>query len=57
MSVNVQTVPKPGACITDNVEDGNGPEQLVWIIPALFCATKYMNDARCQEGDRIQVNS
>lgn len=46
ISITVQTFIKGKVRILDMVVDRNGTEQTVWKVPAPFCATKYVNDAR-----------
>lgn len=55
MAVTVQTFTKWATQIPDKVTVGSRVERTAWIVPAPFCATRYVNDARYYVGDRTPL--
>lgn len=55
MSVTVKWLPEWAVHIPENMTDGNETEQTVWMIPAVFCDTRYVDDARYPVAERTIV--
>lgn len=55
ITVTVQASINRTVRISDKLADRNGSEQSLWIVRALFCATRFVNDTRYCVGGRTSV--
>lgn len=57
MEVTAESFRKWALDLNEKVSDSKGQTHSVWVVPAPFCAMRYINDPRYLQGDKAKLET